>query len=350
MNLSFVYFWEQVTSNPLLMLAVGLTLGVIFVNGWTDCPNAIATCVTTRCMEVRPAILMSAFFNFLGVFIMSSVNATVAQTIANMVDFGTNSHDAIVALSAALLAIVIWAVLAWYFGIPTSESHALIAGLTGAAIAMHGGLSGVNGQEWIKVIYGLVISVVLGFILGYAVCKLVTVVFFHVDRRKTEGIFRYGQIGAACAMSFMHGAQDGQKFMGVILMCLLLSNGGGEGAAVKMPVWIMLLCSVIMSVGTSIGGKKIIKSIGMDMVKLEKYQGFSADMAASIALLISSLFGIPVSTTHAKTTAIMGVGAVKRPSAVNLGVVKNLMMTWILTFPGCGLIGYITTKIFIAVF
>jgi len=233
MDLSFVYFWEQVTSNPLLMLAVGLTLGVIFVNGWTDCPNAIATCVTTRCMEARPAILMSAFFNFLGVFIMSSVNATVAQTIANMVDFGTNSHDAIVALSAALLAIVIWAVLAWYFGIPTSESHALIAGLTGAAIAMHGGLSGVNGHEWIKVIYGLVISVVLGFILGYAVCKLVTVIFFNVDRRKTEGIFRNGQIGAACAMSFMHGAQDGQKFMGVILMCLLLSNGGGKAVQSK---------------------------------------------------------------------------------------------------------------------
>ena len=194
------------------------------------------------------------------------------------------------------------------------------------------------------------ISVVLGFVLGYAICKLVTVVFFHVDRRKTEGIFRYGQIGAACAMSFMHGAQDGQKFMGVILMCLLMSNGGNESNAIQMPVWIMLLCSVIMSVGTSIGGKKIIKSIGMDMVKLEKYQGFSADLAASASLLISSLFGIPVSTTHAKTTAIMGVGAVKRPSAVNLGVVKNLVLTWVLTFPGCGVIGFITTKIFMAIF
>ena len=350
MDLSFSFFWNQVISNPLLMLSVGLTLGVIFVNGWTDCPNAIATCVTTRCMEARPAILMSAVFNFLGVFVMSSLNATVAQTIANMVDFGTNSHDAIVALSAALLAIVIWALLAWYFGIPTSESHALIAGLTGSAIALHGGLGGVNGQAWLKVIYGLVISVVLGFALGYAICKLVTVIFFHVDRRRTEGIFRYGQIGAACAMSFMHGAQDGQKFMGVILLCLLMSNGGSESAAIRMPVWIMLLCSVIMSVGTSIGGKKIIKSIGMDMVKLEKYQGFSADLAASASLLISSLFGIPVSTTHAKTTAIMGVGAVKRPSAVNLGVVKNLMMTWVLTFPGCGVIGFITTKIFMAIF
>ena len=223
------------------MLSVCLTLGVIFVNGWTDCPNAIATCVTTRCMEARPAILISAVFNFLGVFIMSSINATVAQTIANMVDFGANSHDAIVALSAALLAIVIWAVLAWYFGIPTSESHALIAGLTGSAIALHGGLGGVNGQAWLKVICGLVISVVLGFVLGYAICKLVTVLFFRVDRRKTEGIFRYGQIGAACAMSFMHGAQDGQKFMGVILMCLMMSNGGSESNAVQMPVWIRLV-------------------------------------------------------------------------------------------------------------
>jgi PiT family inorganic phosphate transporter len=129
MDLSFVLFLGQVTSNPLLFLAVALTLGVVFVNGWTDCPNAIATCVTTRCIEARPAVLMSAVFNFLGVFIMSSLNATVCAKIANMVDFGTNSHDAIVALSAALLAIVIWAVLAWYFGIPTSESHALIAGL-----------------------------------------------------------------------------------------------------------------------------------------------------------------------------------------------------------------------------
>ena len=277
-------------ANPLLMLSVCLTLGVIFVNGWTDCPNAIATCVTTRCMEVRPAILMSAFFNFLGVFVMSSLNATVAQTIANMVDFGTNSHDAIVALSAALLAIVIWAVLAWYFGSPTSESHALIAGLTGSAIALHGGLGGVNGHEWIKVIYGLVISVVLGFVLGYAVCKLVTVLFYHVDRRKTEGIFRYGQIGTACTMSFMHGAQDGQKFMGVILMCLLLSNSGGENKAVQMPVWIMLLCSVIMSVGTSIGGKRSSNPSGWTWSSWKNTRAF-----LRISPLLPLCFSVPSS-------------------------------------------------------
>lgn len=336
--------------DPLLMVAVILTLGVILVNGWTDAPNAIATCVVTRCMSVRAAILMAAVFNFLGVFLMTMFNATVAQTITKMVDFGSNSHEAIVALSAALFAIVVWATLAWYFGIPTSESHALIAGLTGGAIALHGGLAGVNGSEWVKVLYGLVISVVLGFGLGWLVCKGVVLLFRETPRQKTETLFRGAQIAGAAAMSFMHGAQDGQKFMGVILLSLLLVNGQDPSTAVQMPIWLMLLCSIVMGVGTSIGGKKIIRSVGMDMVKLEKYQGFSADIAASISLLISSVFGIPVSTTHAKTTAIMGVGTVKRLSAINFSVVKEMGMTWLLTFPGCGFIGFLMTKLFMWIF
>lgn len=350
MNLSFPWFWEQLIRNPLLLIAVLLTLGVILVNGWTDAPNAIATCVTTRCMGVRSAILMAAVFNFLGVFLMSALNATVAQTITQMVDFGTDSHEAIVALCAALFAIVIWATLAWYFGIPTSESHALIAGLTGGAIALHGSLEAVNGSEWIKVIYGLVLSVVLGFGLGYLLCKLVVILFSRIARRRTEPFFRSAQIFGAAAMSFMHGAQDGQKFMGVILLSIFLANGQEPTGAIAMPLWLMLLCSAVMALGTSIGGKKIIKSVGMDMVKLEKYQGFSADLAGSVCLLISSLFGIPVSTTHAKTTAIMGVGAVRRLSAVNFGVVKEMALTWVLTFPGCGLIGYGMAKLFMWIF
>ena len=350
MDLSFGYFWGEMTANPLLFVAVLLTLGVILVNGWTDAPNAIATCVVTRCMSARGAILMAAVFNFLGVFIMSSINATVAQTITKMVDFGTNSHEAIVALSAALFAIVVWATLAWWFGIPTSESHALIAGLTGGAIALHGGLAGVNGGEWVKVLYGLVISVVLGFALGWLVCRLVVLLFRRVERKYTERIFRGAQVFGAACMSFMHGAQDGQKFMGVILLALFLVNGQSPNTAVQMPVWLMLLCSVIMGLGTSIGGKKIIKSVGMDMVKLEKYQGFSADIAASLSLLFSSVFGIPVSTTHAKTTAIMGVGAVNRLSAINFSVVKDMALTWVLSFPGCGLIGYLMAKLFMWIF
>lgn len=337
-------------ASPLLFIAVTLTFGVILVNGWTDAPNAIATCVVTRCMSPRAAILMAALFNFLGVFVMTLINATVAETVTKMVDFGSDSREAVVALSAALFAIVLWATLAWVFGIPTSESHALIAGLTGSAIALHGDLGGVNGAEWIKVVYGIVISVVLGFGLGWLVCKGVTLLFRNADRPKTEPFFRGAQIAGAASMAFMHGAQDGQKFMGVILLCVYLSQGQAMPFEINIPIWLMIACSVVMAAGTAMGGKKIIKSVGMDMVRLEKYQGFSADIAAALALLFCSVFSLPVSTTHAKTTSIMGVGAVKRASAINFGVVKEMALTWVLTFPGCGLVGFLMTKLFMAMF
>lgn len=351
LNFDFSWFISQTFSNPLLLITVILTLGVIFVNGWTDAPNAIATCVATRSMTPRSAVLMSAVFNFLGTLVMTMLNATVAMTISNMVNLGGNNHEATIALCAALFAIIVWAVTAWYFGIPTSESHALIAGLSGAAIALHNGLGGINGAEWMKVLVGLVLSTVLGFSFGYLFTKLTEFCFKRVDRRKTVGLFKNAQIAGGAAMSFMHGAQDGQKFMGVLILAVYLANGvDAQGVSVAVPIWMMILCSVVMSIGTSIGGYKIIKAVGMDMVKLEKYQGFAADMAGAGCLLVSSLFGIPVSTTHTKTTAIMGVGATKRLSAINFGVVKEMVMTWILTFPGCGLIGFCIAKLFIMLF
>ena len=337
-------------SSPVLLITVLLTLGVIFVNGWTDAPNAIATCIATRCMRVRSAILMSAVFNFLGVFVMTQINSSVASTISNMVDFGGNTHEALIALCAALFSIVVYSVGASLFGIPTSESHSLIAGITGAAIAIHNGAEGVNMQEWIKVIYGLVLSLALGFIVGWLVCKAVVMLCRNMDRRKTNRFFNGAQIFGAAAMSFMHGAQDGQKFIGVLFLGVAFANGQDSVNGILIPVWLMLLCSFIMGSGTSVGGEKIIKSVGMDMVKLEKYQGFSADLSAAICLLFSSLFGIPVSTTHTKTTAIMGVGAVKRLSAINFGVVKDMVLTWIFTFPGCGLISFVMAKLFMAIF
>ncbi len=350
MNTSFEYFWSQMTQNPLLFIAVVLTLGVILVNGWTDAPNAIATCVVTRCMSARSAIIMAAIFNFLGVYVMTILSPKVAETITKMVDFGSDPDQAIIALSAAMFAIVTWATVAFLFGIPTSESHALIAGLTGAAIALHGNMDGVNSGEWVKVLYGIVISITMGFGIGWLVCKLVTVIFCNADRRKTEPIFKYAQIAGAAYSAFMHGAQDGQKFMGIIILCLFMSQGQSIPADLAPATWIMVLCAVIMGVGTSIGGKKIIKSVGMDMVKLEKYQGFSADLAASSSLLICSLLSLPVSTTHAKTTSIMGVGAVKNVKAINFGVVKEMVLTWIFTFPGCGLISFLMTKLFMWIF
>ena len=341
MDVSFSSFLSQMGGNPVLLITVALTLGVIFVNGWTDAPNAIATCVTTRCMNVRAAILMSAAFNFLGVFVMTKINSSVASTISNMVDFGGNTHEALIALCAALFSIVVYSVGAARFGIPTSESHSLIAGLTGAAIAIQNGIGGINMGEWVKVLYGLVLS----FATGWAVCKLVTLICRGMDRRKTNPFFQAAQIFGAAAMSFMHGAQDGQKFIGVLFLGLAFCNGQSSVQGIGIPVWLMLLCSVVMALG-----EKIIKSVGMDMVHLEKYQGFSADMAAALCLLYSSLFGIPVSTTHTKTTAIMGVGAVKRLSAINFGVVKDMVLTWVFTFPGCGLISFIMAKLFMAIF
>ena len=291
---------------------------------------------------------MASVFNFLGVLIMTMVNKAVAETISKMVNFG-ESKNALVALCAALFAIVVWATAAWAFGIPTSESHALIAGVTGAAIALQGG-KGINGNEWINVIYGLFMSTLLGFGLGFGVTKLIGFIFKNVDRRKTTKFFKNAQVAGGAAMAFMHGAQDGQKFMGIFMLGIVLSGGKGSVAQLEIPIWLMVLCSAVMALGTSIGGYRIIKTVGMGMVKLDTYQGFSADAAAAISLLAASLTGIPVSTTHTKTTAIMGVGASKRISSVNWSIVREMVAAWILTFPGCGLLGFLMAHLFMRLF
>lgn len=350
MTITLTDFITQIVRNPALLITSLLTVGVILVNGWTDAPNAIATCISTRSISPRMAVLMAAVFNFLGVFFMTLINATVAQTIYNMVDFRGDSHEALVALCAAMFAIVVWATAAWVFGIPTSESHALIAGVSGAAIALHGSFSGINGAEWIKVIYGLVLSTFLGFGMGWFTVKVVELFARKFDRRKTNGFFQGGQIAGGAAMAFMHGAQDGQKFMGVFMLGIFLAQGNDSVTKFAIPVWLMIFCSAIMGLGTSIGGYRIIKAVGMDMVRLQKHEGFSADLAGAGCLLLSSLTGIPVSTTHTKTTAIMGVGIAKRLSNVNWGVVKDMVLTWVLTFPGCGLIGYLMARLFIWIF
>ncbi|CAB1253952.1 Inorganic phosphate transporter [Ruminococcaceae bacterium BL-6] len=350
MSILFSEFLGQLAANPALLVTVILTLAVILVNGWTDAPNAIATCVSTRSMSPRSAIFMAAVFNFLGVIIMTFFNKTVAETIYNMADFGGDPHKALVALCAAMVAIVTWATLAWVFGIPTSESHALIAGVSGAAIALHNGFSGINGAEWVKVLYGLVLSTFLGFVMGWSAVKLIELICRGMDRRKTTRFFQGAQIASGAAMAFMHGAQDGQKFMGIFLLGVFLAKGQAGAGNFQIPVWLMVLCSAVMALGTSIGGRRIIKAVGMDMVKLEKYQGFAADAAGAGCLLISSLTGIPVSTTHTKTTAIMGVGAARRLSSVHWSIVNEMVLTWVLTFPGCGLIGFFMAKLFIWMF
>lgn len=337
-----------------LVIIVVLMLGVVFVNGWTDAPNAIATAVSTRVLSPKAAVRMAIVFNFFGVLVMTLINAKVAATLSRIVSFDSSQNDlALVVLAAAMFSIVIWAVAAWYFGIPTSESHALIAGVTGAAIAL-GGFSAVNPGEWKKVIIGLVISSVLGFASGFLSAKSIEKLFYRIKRATANTVFGFGQAGAAAAMAFMHGAQDGQKFIGTFLLGIYLYNpqmvSMRPDGNFLIPVWLIFLCSIVMGLGTSVGGYRIIKAVGMDMVKLERYQGFAADVAASLCLLLSSVTGIPVSTTHTKTTAIMGVGASRRLSCVNWGVVKDMVMAWILTFPGCGIIAYFMAKLFLIIF
>ena len=350
MELTFQNYIINISHNFPLAIITLLILGVVLVNGWTDAPNAIATCVSTRSIRPKHAIIMAAIFNFLGVLVMTMISSTVAETLHSIADFGENSYNALIALCAGLFAIVLWAVIAWCFGIPTSESHALIAGISGAAIAIQKGMSGVNLDEWKKVIIGLVLSAVFGFVFGYIVTKIIEKICYNLDRRKTIPFFKKMQIFSGGAMAFMHGAQDGQKFIGIFLLAIELSNGITNSQAMKIPFWLMILCSLTMTLGTSIGGYKIIKTVGMKMVKLETYQGASADLASSICLLLSTIFGLPVSTTQVKTTAIMGVGASRRISNVNWSVVKNMFLAWIITFPACGLLGYLTTFTFIKIF
>lgn len=332
--------------SPLIITTLFLIASVIFVNGLTDAPNAVATCITTRCISLRKAVFLSAIFNLLGVLVMSKISPAVTETILNMVDFGSKAEDAPIALAAALFSIVLWAVLAWYFGIPTSESHALIAGLSGSAIGLLGTFRAVNMNHLMKAFYGLLISCPGGFISGFLICKVVVCLFRNIKRHHTEKFFKYAEIIAACCMSFMHGAQDGQKFIATIMLVFTFSNIQSE----KNYFMIIIFCSVVMALGTLTGGKRIIKEVGINMVKLEKYQGFSADIASSLTLLLCSLLGLPVSTTHTKTTAMMGSGFSKKRSSINPSVIKDIFLTWLLTFPCCGLLGFVVTKIFLKIF
>jgi PiT family inorganic phosphate transporter len=347
---NFQAFLYAMEANPALLITVLLTLGVVFVNGWTDAPNAIATCVATRSMAPRAAIGMAAVCNFAGLGLMATLQNSVTQTIFNMVNFGSDARQALVALCAAMSAIVLWSVLAWRFGIPTSESHALIAGLTGAAVALRHGFAGVNAHEWTKVLWGLLLSVGLGFGLGFVCAKIIFAFAKCLTRSKSVAGFRKGQIAAAAMNAFAHGAQDGQKFMGVFLLGIALAGGGAGTQTFAIPLWLMVLCSVTMALGTSVGGYRIIKSVGMGIVHLEPHAGFAADLASGLCLLLSTVCGLPVSTTHTKTTAVLGVGAAMRPRGVHWQVAREMALAWVFTFPGCGLLGWAAALLFLKIF
>ena len=350
MEITFANFINNLINTPSLLITTILISSVMFINGCSDVPNAVATCVATRSLAPKKALVIAAIFNFLGVLIITFISSKVAETVFNIVNFDDNASSNLITLCSALIGIVIWCVVTWRFGIPTSQSHALIAGISGAAISLQGNVSGINFEEWKKVLYGLFIVNILAFFLGFFITKMIEKICQNMDRRKTNKFFKKAQIFGAITMCFMNGAQDGQKFMAILLLGVVLSNGNMQLNNFEIPIWLMLYCSILIGMGAIIGGIRIIKTIGTKVAKVERYQGTAADISSSICLLGSSILGIPVSSTHTKNSAVMGVGASKRFSNVNWKVAKNMVLTWLLTFPGCGLLGFILTKIFVNIF
>lgn len=343
-------FVEEIVTNPVLLIVSILNIGVILVNGATDAPNAIATAVSTRAMPPKRAIIMAALCNFIGLLVISFISSAVAQTIFSMVDFGGDSRTALIALMAAMIAIIVWGAAAWWFGIPTSQSHSLIAGLTGAAIALMGSFDAINWAEWVKVIYGIVLSTLMGFALGWIFFRAIRRLFSRANRVHATTFFKWAQIIAGAGVAFMHGAQDGQKFMSIFVLAIMMAMGMGNHVdSMSLPVWLMILCALSMGIGTAIGGERIIKNVGMDMVKMESYQGFAASLSTCVSLIVATFGGLPVSTTHTNTTAIMGVGAAKNPKSVKWSIAIDMVKTWVLTFPGCGLMGFLFAKLFLFV-
>ena len=343
MPLSFVEFLTQAAENPALSVTFLLCLAVLLVNGWTDAPNAIAGAVVTGALPFRCAVALAALCNFLGVLCVTSVNASVAETVYSIALFGGGSRAALTALCAAMSAIVLWAGLAWWFGIPTSESHALVAGLSGAAVALEGSLSCIRWDCWVKVLAGLVLSAAAGFWAGRKMERMLSSVKWK-DRT-----FRLAQIPGAAGAAFFHGAQDGQKFLGVFLLGTTLAQGRGDEQTFPIPFWLMVLCAAFMALGTLMGGRRIIDKVGREMVTLGPREGLAADLGSVLCLLAATLLGLPVSTTHTRTAALLGVGR-GAGTPVDWRVAGQVVLAWVLTFPGCMAIGYWTSKLYLALF
>jgi len=318
-----------------LLLVLGLVLAAEFVNGWTDAPNSIATVVSTRVLSPLQALVMASVLNALGAMSGTAVAATIGTGIIDPKAVG------ITTVGAAMVAIVVWSTLAWLWGLPTSESHALVAGLSGAALAT-AGVGSLVWDGWQKVLIGLVFSSFLGFIGGLGLTIGIYWTFRSWRPGAVTRVFGRLQVLSACFMAFSHGSNDGQKFIGAFTLTLVL---GGVLPVFAVPLWVILLCAVTMGVGTAIGGWRIVKTMGLRMTKLDPVHGFAAETAAATAIEVASRLGIPVSTTHTISTAIMGVGSTRGLSAVKWGVAGNMVLAWILTFPVCGLIAYVTTKL-----
>ncbi|MFF7410545.1 inorganic phosphate transporter [Streptomyces lydicus] len=314
-----------------LVVTIAVALGFTYTNGFHDSANAIATSVSTRALTPRAALAMAAVMNLAGAFLGSGVAKTVSEGL-----IATPQGDkGMGILFAALLGAIVWNLVTWYFGLPSSSSHALFGGMVGAALA--GGTTVIWSGVVEKVVLPMFISPVVGLVLGYLVMVLILWLFRKANPHKAKRGFRIAQTVSAAGMALGHGLQDAQKTMGVVVMALVIADVEDKNAAI--PLWVKLACAITMSLGTYAGGWRIMRTLGRRIIELDPPQGFAAETtSASVMYVASFMFHAPISTTHVITASIMGVGSTKRPRAVRWGVAKNIVMGWFITMPAAALV------------
>jgi len=327
-------------------LVIGLAYLFEFANGWTDAPNSIATVVSTRVLRPVHAVVMAGVLNLVGAFAGTAVAKTIAADIVGP------EFVSLETVAAAVLAATLWSLSAQYFGLPSSESHALVAGLLGAGFGA-GGLEALLWKGTSKSLIGLLTSPVGGFLIGLLLMVLIYRTFAKVSRSFVSRFFGRAQVLSAAFMAFSHGTNDAQKTMGIITLALLLNEAGPGGRIPEefdIPAWVILSAGIVIGIGTMVGGWRVVRTMGMRLTHLEPVQGFAAETAAATVITTAAQLGIPVSTTHAIGSSIMGVGATRRLSAVRWGVAKQVVAAWILTWPSCAVLGYILQNVFSAIF
>lgn len=311
--------------HDILYLIIFLALLFDVANGWHDCANAIATVVSTKVLSPMTAVVLAATMNIAGAFLSTAVAKTVGTGIAD-----PRAVTDVVIISA-LLSAILWNLITILMGLPVSSSHALFGGIAGAAMA-HGGAGILNVNGIIKILTSLLVSPVIGIVIGYGFMRLILYLFGHLSPGVISKYFGRLQILSSSFMAFGHGSNDAQKSMGIITMALFAS---GKISTMEVPKWVILACAMAMGMGTLFGGWKVIKTLGVKMLKLEPIHGFSAETSSTAIIVAASHFGMPVSTTHVVSAAILGVGATTRLSAVRWGIAGKIVMAWVLTLPAC---------------
>jgi phosphate/sulfate permease len=314
-----------VNTTALVVVIVVVALGFDFTNGFHDAANAIATSISTKALTPRVALAMAAVFNIGGALISTKV----AKTIGSGIIGAPNGHDGLVIVLSALIGAIVWNLGTWYFGLPSSSSHALIGGLVGAALVASESVKWSGLLD--KVVIPMVISPLIGFTVSYVFMLAVLWAFRRVNAHRAQRGFRWAQIASAATMSFGHGTQDAQKTMGVIFTTLVVS--GHLNKSDGIPFWVIVAAGLAISLGTYSGGWRIMRTLGRRIISLTPASGFAAQTVASAVMLGNAQYGLPVSTTHVISSSIMGVGATRRFSAVRWGVAGNIVFAWILTIP-----------------